>query len=185
MSQQELLSRIIAALNSKQIPYMLTGGLATSLLGLPRYTQDIDLVVDLPSSNLPQLTHLFPEPEFYVDQQAAEQAIASKEMFQLLELASGDRVDFHLLTKDSFDTSRFARRQTTDYMGQRLMLPTAEDLIIQKLRWAKQCGGSEKQLFDVLTIYEVQKENLDMAYIRYWVNTLELGDFYDKVSKQA
>ena len=45
MSQQELLKKIIQALETSRIEYMITGSVASSLHGEPRSTYDIDVVV--------------------------------------------------------------------------------------------------------------------------------------------
>jgi hypothetical protein len=50
MSQQELLKKVVAALESGAIPYMLTGSLVSSLRGEPRSTHDIDDVVAMQHS---------------------------------------------------------------------------------------------------------------------------------------
>ncbi len=45
MSQQELLRKVIQALDQVGIQYMITGSLASSLQGEPRSTHDIDMVI--------------------------------------------------------------------------------------------------------------------------------------------
>ena len=47
MSQQELLTKVVQALDAAGIEYMVTGSVVSSLQGEPRATHDIDLVVDL------------------------------------------------------------------------------------------------------------------------------------------
>ena len=41
----DLLRRATAALEMHEIPYMLTGSLASSMYGIPRATNDIDIVI--------------------------------------------------------------------------------------------------------------------------------------------
>ena len=164
---------------------MLTGGLASSLLGIPRYTQDIDLVVDLVLENLTPVLNAFPEPDFYVDATAAKVATQTKDMFQLIEVNTGDRVDFHLLTSEPFDQSRFGRRQTIDFMGQPLVISTAEDLIIQKLKWAHMSGGSQKQLYDASVVYQVQRDRLNREYLVPWIQRLGLTQFWGQLEAEA
>lgn len=50
MSQQELLKRVLQALEDVRIEYMVTGSVASSLQGEPRSTHDIDLVVAIQGS---------------------------------------------------------------------------------------------------------------------------------------
>jgi len=45
MSQQELLKKIIQALDQAEIPYMITGSIVSSLQGEPRSTHDIDILI--------------------------------------------------------------------------------------------------------------------------------------------
>ena len=50
MSQQELLKKIIRALDQAEIPYMLTGSIVSSLQGEPRSTHDIDILIAMQKS---------------------------------------------------------------------------------------------------------------------------------------
>jgi predicted nucleotidyltransferase len=50
MSQQELLKKIIQALDQAEIPYMITGSIVSSLQGEPRSTHDIDILIAMQKS---------------------------------------------------------------------------------------------------------------------------------------
>jgi hypothetical protein len=63
MSQEELLSKLVDFLNQTQIPYMLTGAIASNLQGEPRPTHDVDVVVVLNTGSIIKLLEAFPEPE--------------------------------------------------------------------------------------------------------------------------
>ncbi len=47
---------IFKKLNEKKIRYILAGGIAVNLHGIPRMTYDIDLIVDLEDRNLQNIT---------------------------------------------------------------------------------------------------------------------------------
>lgn len=47
----EFLRKVTAALDNTGVPYMLTGSLASSMYGIPRATNDIDIVVARHASN--------------------------------------------------------------------------------------------------------------------------------------
>jgi hypothetical protein len=173
MSQQELLKTVVRKLKQLDIGYMVTGSIASSLHGEPRSTHDIDIVVDLPRSKAHALAAAFPQPPYYLDEEAVAEAIASGGMANLLDTESGDKVDFWVLTKDPFDRSRFARRYHEKMLGLRIAVSSPEDTILMKLRWAKMSGGSEKQFVDAVRVYEVQHEKLDQEYLRKW--TVKLG----------
>jgi hypothetical protein len=109
---------------------MLTGSFASSLHGAPRATHDIDLVVDVQAAQAAALVAAFGPPEFYLSPSAVDEVIAARSMFNLLSVASGDRVDFWLLTADPFDQTRFARRRPARLGDLSLDVSTAEDTIL-------------------------------------------------------
>ena len=132
MSQQELLSRVVRTLDDLRIDYMVTGSFASSIQGEPRVTHDIDLVVALTESDASRLLPMFPDTEFYLSPQAVREAIAQRRMFNLLEMETGDKVDFWILTDDPFDVSRFARRRPEEAWGLRLNVSAPEDTVLAK-----------------------------------------------------
>jgi len=176
MSQQELLSQVVRALEESECPYMLTGSFASSMQGEPRLSLDIDFVVDLVPQKLSALAARFPPPAFYLDEREARDAIRARTMFSLLHMAEGDTVDFWMLTGEPFDVSRFARRRIERAVGLNLFVPSPEDTILVKLRWANLSGGSEKHFQDALRVYEVQRASLDVSYLEQWVQNLGLSE---------
>jgi hypothetical protein len=75
-------------------------------------------------------------------------------------------VELFELGSDPFVIERFSRRRA-EWSGQikrRVFLPTAEDVIVQKLRW-----GRAKDLEDARDVLAVQTPvKLDMVYITKW-----------------
>ena len=145
MSQPELLKHVIQVLDELGIAYMLTGSLASSMQGAPRLTHDIDLVVALSPQDSERLFRAFDTSLYYLSRQAMDEAILQGRMFNLLEFASGDKVDFWMLTDEPFDEVRFARKRTEELLGIRINVSSPEDTILAKLRWAVEAGGSERQ----------------------------------------
>jgi hypothetical protein len=119
-----------------------------------------------------QLKAAFPEPDYYLEEQAVRDAIAFRSMFNLVDTREGDKVDFWLLTDDAFDRTRFDRRYIESFEGARLPVSRPEDTILMKLRWAAMLGGSEKQFTDALRVYEVQHGRLDKPYLDRWAAAL-------------
>lgn len=185
MSQQDLLSKVVQALDGTGCAYMLTGSFASSMQGEPRLSHDIDLVVHISVKALPALLQRFPSPEFYLDEQSVREAISARTMFSLLQVSEGDKVDFRLLTDDPFDIARFARRRSELALGLKLFVSSPEDTILMKLRWARLSGGSEKHLYDALRVYEVQFGTLDMNYLAKWLEALALQDHWTQLLQKA
>lgn len=177
MLQQQLLTKVVQTLNDANIDYVFTGSIVSSLLGEPRSTHDIDIiVVALKEESIKKLVETFQQPNFYLDEESIVDAIQHKSMFNLIDIQSGYKVDFWILTDNAFDDSRFSRRIQKKIYDTDLFITTAEDTIIAKLRWAKLSGGSTRQLKDAASVFEVQYKNLDMKYLEQWIQALELHD---------
>jgi hypothetical protein len=106
-------------------------------------------------------------------------------MFNLIDLRSGDKVDFWMLTDDPFDHSRFERRIAQPLDDATVWVSCPEDTILQKLRWARLSGGSEKQFGDALHVYEVQSQWLDHAYLDRWAALLDVVDLLARLRREA
>jgi hypothetical protein len=185
MSQQELLARVVAALDAQEVPYMATGSIVSSLQGEPRATHDVDLVVAMPPQSVGPIVRTFAPPEYYLDEQAVRNALARRDMFNLLQVTTGDKVDFWVLTDEPYDRSRFARRRSVDALNMRLFVSAPEDTILQKLKWAELSGGSEKHFTDALRVYELQRPNLDLAYINTWAQRLGVDAEWRRIQDEA
>lgn len=185
MSQQELLARVIRVLNDAAVPYMVTGSVVSSTQGEPRSTHDIDIVVAISASSARLLAQNFPPPDYYLDADAILDAIRNQSMFNLIDARDGGKVDFWILTKDPFRQACFNRRHAEEAAGLCLMVSRPEDTILSKLRWAKESGGSEKQLTDALRVFEVQFMQLDTDYLERWAKRLEVVELLERIKHEA
>jgi len=174
MEQAELLKKLVVTLEKISVPYLLTGSLATSAFGEPRFTHDIDVVVWLTLAQVPPLCAAFPAPDYYCDQTAAEHAARQRFQFNILHPASGQKVDVIVATDSEFDRARLARGIRVpagpDFDA---TFSAPEDLIIKKLEYFRE-GGSEKHLRDIVGVLKVQGERVDRAYLTDWIARLGL-----------
>ena len=164
---------------------MITGSVVSSLQGEPRSTHDIDMVVAIQKSKAHELVKAFPPPDFYLDEHSILDAINGQSMFNLIDLKTGDKVDFWTLSNEAFDRSRFSRRYSEEFMGIEMQVSSPEDTILAKLRWAKLSGGSEKQFTDALRVYEVQYGKLDVDYLEHWVKRLDVNSLWKRLVDEA
>lgn len=185
MSQQELLKKVIQVLNQAGIQYMITGSVVSSLQGEPRSTHDIDMVIAIEKSAAKRLVEAFPQPDFYLDEDNILDAIKKQSMFNLIDLNTGDKVDFWMLTNEPFDQSRFLRKTSEEFMGLKILISTPEDTILAKLKWAKLSGGSEKQFTDALRVYEIQYGKLDINYLEQWAKKLNIESLWRRLVEEA
>jgi hypothetical protein len=174
MEPSDLLKYLAETLERLQVPYLITGSMATIAYGEPRFTNDIDVVVVLTSAQVPALCTAFPEPEFYCSPEAVAQAVRQRFQFNILHPESGLKVDVIVASDSEFDRSRLGR-------GVRLPVGEAstatfaspEDVIVKKLHYYQE-GGSEKHLRDIVGVLKVQGERINRAYLTEWVNRLNL-----------
>lgn len=185
MSQQELVALVIGVLNRAGIDYMVTGSWASTIHGEPRLTHDIDLVVSITPTQVPALLQAFTSPDFYLSQQAIEDALRNKTMFNLVSLQDAEKVDFWILSDDPFYQSSFARKRLEDFDGILLQVSSPEDTILAKLRWAELSGGSEKQFRDAIRVYEVQLPRLDIAYLNQWAANIGVDSLWQRIQTEA
>ncbi len=65
MTAEEVFRRAVDALERTGIPYMLTGSFASAFHGVPRATQDIDMVIAPTVDQVLALVRLLPASEYY------------------------------------------------------------------------------------------------------------------------
>jgi hypothetical protein len=185
MSQLQLLETVLLVLNNSKIDYMLTGSIVSSLQGEPRATHDVDIIVNIQHLSVQNLINAFKPPRFYLSEESIKEALAHNTMFNLIDTTEGDKIDFWMLTAEPFDQSRFKRKYEEHIYGFAMIVSSAEDTILSKLKWAKLSGGSQKQFTDALRVYEVQFDDLDINYIDDWANKLMVTEIWNELKQQA
>ncbi|MEG4167817.1 MULTISPECIES: hypothetical protein [unclassified Microcoleus] len=182
----ELAQKIASILLPLNIPYVVGGSVASSLLGENRSTQDLDLVIDLEARTAQRLIDAM-SGEFYISESAVTEAIANsrtaprESSFNVIYLPSMEKADIFVMSSDDpFSASVMSRRQLYPVSGlteEGIYIYSPEDIVLQKLSWYKLIpGGSQKQWRDVLGVLKVQGERLDLAYLNQWAVTLKLTD---------
>jgi hypothetical protein len=154
---------------------MLTGPTVSSLQGAPRSTHDINIVVELSWGDFNALLEEFSPPAYETNEAAARDAMIADRndaLFSTMDAESGYKIDFWILSEDAFDLSRFSRKRVIQWQGISIVVSSPEDTILQKLRWAKKSGGSERQIEDARAVYSIQGDALDMNYLDRWAQRL-------------
>jgi len=175
-----LLRSVVAALDAAGVPFMLTGSLAAAFHGAGRATMDIDLVIDPTAPQLRALVHTLAGTGVYVSSDSADEALAQRSLFNVVDTTSGWKVDLIVRKVRAFSETEFARRQPAEYEGCPLWVASVEDVMVAKLEWAK-LGASARQLEDVAALLRVHTGRLDRAYLEHWIADLGLAAQWEQV----
>jgi hypothetical protein len=170
---EDLLARLIAALNAADVPYMLTGSYASSLHSIPRATRDIDIIIFPSRDQLTRFIGSLPPSEYHTDLDDAIDALRRRGQFNVIDYATGWKIDFIIPPFDEFNVEEFERRQNVDLGSIQVVVASPEDVIVAKLLWAK-TGESERQIHDAATVLKFQGTALNLPYIEKWVRRLQL-----------
>ena len=167
MSVEVLASMVVAACDAEKVAYMLTGAFAYGIYAIPRSTKDVDVVLSVEEPRIINrvIKRLSVRVEFGAQVQFDTLTWGKRHVGKMIDQPHL-QVELFELFDDPFVQAQFNRRLQviSDQLEQPLWVPTAEDVVVQKLRWAR-----PKDLDDARDILAVQEpENLDMEYIRNW-----------------
>jgi hypothetical protein len=168
------------------VPYAVGGSLASSLWGIPRSTQDADLVADLRSEHVQAFVSGV-EGAFYVSPERVHHAVGRRSSFNLIHLKTGLKVDIFLFKGDLQSLQEMSRRRIFPLpSGDRLPVASPEDIVLQKLHWYRLGSGvSDQQWNDILGVLKVQRRSLDLPYLKEWADRIEVGDLLEKAFQDS
>jgi hypothetical protein len=174
---------VVEAFEQIGIAYQIGGSVASSVYGLARATLDIDMVADLNFGQVRSLVERL-QHEYYVDEEAVRDAVQRRSSFNLVHQRTALKVDVFLPKQRPYDHEAFRRaRQNTleeTEIARQFSLASPEDVILNKIEWYAQGGRvSDRQWNDVLGVMKVQRDSLDLGYLRRWAKELGLSDLLD------
>jgi hypothetical protein len=184
MSVSDVLGRITSALTETGITYMLAGSFASAYYGAVRSTRDIDLVIEATPAQLTDLIRRLPAEQYYADLHAALDAHKNESMFNVIDMATGWKIDLIIRKARAFSREEFRRRQLVDLDDLALFVASAEDVILSKLEWSKR-AQSHRQVEDVAAILSMRSESLDRSYLEKWIAELELESQWSDAQRTA
>jgi len=178
---------ITAALERLRIPYLVGGSLASSVHGIPRSTQDLDLLVELPGSLVDRLASEL-EADFYVDREMIHDAIRQRASFNVIHLGTMFKVDVFISDRSPLLTEEMSRRQAFELGDppRTVQVCSAEDIVVQKLDWFEKGQRiSDRQWQDLVGVLKVRGSDLDLDYVRRWAAELGLTEICDRALHEA
>ena len=173
---------VIGCFERLKVPYMLGGSLAMGFYGVLRATRDADLIAELQRADAQRVASDL-AGDYYVDVEAAEDAIARKLSFNIIHIPRAFKIDVFPLPARAYDRQALSRRVNMPVEGAAVsvFVQSPEDVVLAKLRWYRLGGEkSDQQWRDILGIVKLQQSRLDTAYLNHWAREEAVRDLLDR-----
>jgi hypothetical protein len=183
MQPHELMQIAADFFESQGIGYRVVGSLASMAYGEPRFTNDVDMVVELTRDKIAALLTAFPAPEYYVSEQAVREAVDKRFQFNIIHPTSGLKLVIIVPADSDFARSEASRiRRITSAGEYSVWFGSPEDVILNKLIYFQISDGtSEKHLRDIRGMMDLLGEKLDRDYLAVWANKLGITAEWQRV----
>ncbi|KAA1261774.1 hypothetical protein LF1_43340 [Rubripirellula obstinata] len=169
MNSLEAIRAVIIELEKQDIEYLLVGAFACNLYAVPRSTNDADFVVTLPQPDIVKFTKSLGD-DFKLDPQMMMEIFTGSVRHVLCYSPTDFEIELFQATQDPHHLEQWQRKVKASIaeIDCKAWVPTAEDVVIQKLRWARR-----KDLDDVVNLLVVSGDKLDWSYIDDWATKHE------------
>jgi len=181
MEPLDLLRFIAQVLDRLNLKYAIVGSMASMYYGETRFTNDIDVVVDLSEKQISEFLSYFPADDFYVSEDAIRSAIQHRSQFNILHPESGLKCDVILPKENDLDREQLDNvREVTPIKDVLVRYARPEIVIVHKML-AYEEGGSEKHLRDIASMLKIRQEEIDRPYIMAWSQRLGLVEIWNTI----
>ena len=179
---------VTQVLEKLRVSYLIGGSLASTIYGMIRTTQDVDIIADMQFEHVhPFITAL--QSDFYLEEEMITDSIQDKSSFNIIHRKTIFKVDVFIPRKSPFQQSQLIRAQKQIILIKpevSAYFASPEDTIIAKLEWFRNGGEvSERQWRDVIGILKVRAGILDLEYLRKWASALNMIDLLEKALKES
>ncbi len=168
MLEADLLEIYLKRLNDSAVSYMITGSVASIIYGEPRLTHDIDIVLELSSSQIDTFLKAFPEAEFYCPPAEVIQTEIMRETrghFNLIHHDSGFKADIYTVGRDKLHRWAMENRRSLDFYEMKIWVAPPEYVILRKLEFFQE-GGSDKHIRDIESILDSSSDVIDRELLK-------------------
>lgn len=187
MTDASLIALFVRPLNRLRIPYLVTDGVASVVYGEPRFTRDIDLVVELEAADVRRFSMAWSPAEFYVppveviDEESRPSAHGH---FNVIHHETTMRADVYVAGSDALNAWAFAHKVMRRVDGDEVYLAPIEAVMLSKLRYY-QIGKSDRHLRDIRQMLDVSGDLVDHAEIERWAIRLGVEEEWSEAKAFA
>lgn len=176
MPPPDLINLFLVPLNLLEIRYMITGAVAAVIYGEPRFTRDLDLILDLRPGDARRLVQAFAPDTFYVPPSEVVDAEAQRPLhghFNVIHHETALKADCYMVGQDPLHEWAFSRRVRLDVGGVPVWVAPVEYVILRKLQWHRDSGAS-RHIDDVRAMLRISGDSVDQATLADWITRLNL-----------
>lgn len=177
MEQVEIFLVFTERLEQARINYMVTGSVASMLYGIPRFTHDLDVVIDLAPDQIDSIIEAFPLSDFYCPPAEVLQVESHRPRrghFNVIHHETGFKADVYVHCRDELQAWGLSEKTCIELSeGKGMWVAPPEYVIVRKLEYYRE-GNSEKHLHDIAGMLEVSGDLIDQTVIQKWVERYDL-----------
>jgi hypothetical protein len=176
VADPDLIGLFVAPLETTGISYMITGGVASVIYGDPRFTRDVDIVMELTRAEVPGLASAFDADAFYVppSETLEEESTRSEGgHFNVIHRETALRADVYLAGNDPLMAWAFDRRVRLQVGDAAIWVAPIEYVVLRKLEYYES-SGSDRHLRDVVMMLRISGETVDLDALLEWTERLHL-----------
>lgn len=178
VTDPDLVGLFIEPLERLDVSYMITGGVASVIYGDPRFTRDIDIVLELHAPDVAPLLSAFSDDAFYVPPEEVLREEAERPRgghFNIIHRETALRADVYVAGDDPLHAWAFSRRERMRVNAFKIWVAPVEYVILRKLEYYRS-SGSERHLRDVGMMFRISGDLVDEDDLEEWSARLEVED---------
>jgi hypothetical protein len=175
----------IEPLEEMGMRYLVTGGVASVIYGDPRFTRDVDVVLDLPAESVPRLTEAFAGGDYYVPPEETLLAEAKRVPgghFNIIHRDTALRADVYIAGEDPLHAWAFEHQRRLRLDAVDIWVAPPEYVIIRKLQYFL-ASDSDRHLRDIASMLRISGDLIHDASMSRWVEELGLAEAYARARR--
>jgi len=187
VSDPDLIGLFIRPLEATGVDYMITGGVASVIYGDPRFTRDVDVVMQLAAAQTASLAAAFDASAFYVPPLEVLEEEADRPEgghFNVIHRETSLRADVYLAGDGPLVAWAFGHRLRLEVDGAEIWVAPIEYVIARKLEYFRHFG-SDRHLRDVAMMLRISGEMVDWRSLHEWCARLDLEETLDRARRYS
>jgi hypothetical protein len=182
-SREQLIRRIVDALDAAEVESVIIGGQAVNYHGHSRFTRDVDITVRLAPWEVDRVLRATEAASLRIEVPSPREFVAQTMVLPCLDEASRMGVDISFVDS-SYAQGMIQRAAQFPVAGRLVRFLSIEDLLIQKV-----IANRPQDRIDVVELFN-RHRSADVAYIRNWLRQFEevieesLVDRFDELVRE-